>query len=298
MQILIDPSQKEIKQHGDFEFPFLLSYERLSRYETGSFLWHWHPEIELTLITGGQILYQVHEQKYILKKGQALFCNANVLHAGTMLDESDCEYCSVTFDPRLIYGFTNSLIARKYVEPFLNDLSLASIPLDLSKDWHKEAILLLEHIICTREENSPLSPFHIQIALQQFWCLLCEHVKPGAPLSARKRRDYERIRSILILIEQKYMEKLSLADIAENIHMCEGECCRLFKRYMNVTLFEFLLQYRIEKSLPYLLSGRYSITEVAGFTGFCDSNYYTKVFRKIKGCTPTQYRKYGKADAN
>ena len=48
MQIITDPAGKELKKHGDSSFPFLVSYERLSGYETGSFLWHWHPEIELT----------------------------------------------------------------------------------------------------------------------------------------------------------------------------------------------------------------------------------------------------------
>ena len=50
MQIITNNAGKELKKHGDSAFPFLVSYERLSGYETGSFLWHWHPEIELTYI--------------------------------------------------------------------------------------------------------------------------------------------------------------------------------------------------------------------------------------------------------
>ena len=50
MQIITNNAGKELKKHGDSAFPFLVSYERLSGYETGSFLWHWHPEIELISI--------------------------------------------------------------------------------------------------------------------------------------------------------------------------------------------------------------------------------------------------------
>ena len=58
-EIITDGSQKELKKHGSDEFPLLVSYEKLSGYKSGSFLWHWHPEIEITLCLEGQILYKV-----------------------------------------------------------------------------------------------------------------------------------------------------------------------------------------------------------------------------------------------
>ena len=71
MQIITDPAGKELKKHGDSSFPFLVSYERLSGYETGSFLWHWHPEIELTYIEKGEMLYKINQNTFHLKEGQA-----------------------------------------------------------------------------------------------------------------------------------------------------------------------------------------------------------------------------------
>ena len=69
----------------------------------------------MTLITSGEMLYRINHQEYHVKKGDALFCNANALHAGTMYHEQDCTYISVTFDSRLLSGFEGSLIHRKYV---------------------------------------------------------------------------------------------------------------------------------------------------------------------------------------
>ena len=104
MQIITNNAGKELKKHGDSAFPFLVSYERLSGYETGSFLWHWHPEIELTYIHKGEMLYKVNQNTFHLKEGQVLFGNANALHAGYMYHNQDCQYIPVTFDPKLIYG--------------------------------------------------------------------------------------------------------------------------------------------------------------------------------------------------
>ena len=50
MQIRMDKENRELKAHGSYEFPVNISYEQLSRYERGSFSWHWHPEIELTFV--------------------------------------------------------------------------------------------------------------------------------------------------------------------------------------------------------------------------------------------------------
>ena len=111
-EIITDGSQKELKKHGSDEFPLLVSYEKLSGYKSGSFLWHWHPEIEITLVLDGQILYKVNQCTYHMKAGDILLGNANVLHAGFMEDMKDGKYVSITFLPKIIYGSYGSILRR------------------------------------------------------------------------------------------------------------------------------------------------------------------------------------------
>lgn len=59
---------------------------------------------------------------------------------------------------------------------------------------------------------------------------------------------------------------------------------------MNESLFDYLLSFRIEKSLPLLVDQQLSITEISNLCGFSSSSYYTKVFREHMGCTPTAYQ--------
>ncbi len=291
MQIITNRSQKELKEHGSYQFPILVSRERLSGYDTGAFFWHWHPEVELTLVTEGMIEYHVNGSVFILKKGQALFGNANSLHSGNMVDGQDCHYISITFDPRLVYGYENSLIYEKYVMPVVRDGALCAVAFDGSQKWHEEMVELIREIISAYDGQADGYELEITGKLLRFWQLLVLNVDRQKGISTREQKDYDRIRGILSFIEKNYDKKLTIEQIAESVYMCTSQCSRLFKKYMKKTLFDFILEYRIERSLADLLDPDCSMAEAAAGVGFNDSNYYSKVFVRIKGCAPSVYRK-------
>ena len=234
--------------------------------------------------------YRVNNQSFHLKEGDIIFCNSNALHSGEMEHQEDCSYIPITFDPKLIYGFFQSTICTKYVEPVIQNLAVCAMHIDYTESWHETFRKKMLEVITLDKEKPDFYELDISIRMQIMWRLLVEHL-PHQPLpAASDLTEYERIRKILSYIEQNYMNPIALAEVAEHIHLCESECTRLFKRHMNTTLFSFLQEYRIERSLEYL-STHESISNIAGKTGFSDSNYYSKVFSKIKGCSPREYRK-------
>lgn len=294
MQIETNRFQKEVKKHGSDSFPLLISYERLSEYESGAFMWHWHPEIEITYVQTGHMHYQVNHNSYRLKAGDFLFANANVLHKGMMENMADCEYISLTFHPKLIYGFSQSEIFKKYVEPVIHNLAMPAVHIDFSMPWHKKYSELVYRIIALSKEQPPFFELDISGLLQSLWRLLLANALPEEESKPCDVAAALRVRNIAGYIEQNYMKKISLKDISESVHLCESECSRLFKKYMNISLFAFLQEYRIERSIE-LMDGDFSISEIAGSCGFSDSNYYSKVFKKIKGSSPKQYCKMMRA---
>ena len=291
MQIITNQFQKELKQHGNEQFPFLVSYQKLSEYESGSFMWHWHPEIEITYVRKGTMCYKVNNLVYHLKEGDIVFNNSGALHSGTMENQEDCAYIPVTFDSRLIYGFFQSTVNSKYVDPVIQDSMLPAICIDQSESWHKPFREYLLRIIDLDEKKPDFYELDITICLQSMWRLLLEHITYEPQASRENSLEYDRIKKILSYIEENYQNKITLNDIAGHIHLCESECTRLFKRHMNTTLFAFLQEYRIERSLEFLQDDQ-PVSAVADKAGFSDPNYYSKVFAKIKGCSPREYRNH------
>lgn len=292
IQIITNDRQQELKEHGSYEFPILVSQEAVSRFYTGSFLWHWHTEIELTLFTEGSMVYQINDRVFQPRAGQALFGNSNTMHTGHMEGGRDCRYVSITFHPRLLYGYQGSIIANRYAGPLTDSAALPSVYFDHSQEWHGEAVGLLKDIIRSDRLRYDTYEMDIQMDLFRFWKLLylhcCQNLEPETRAG---QRHQERIRQMLSFIHENYQSDITLEDIAGQIHLCKSECCRVFKGYMMESLFEYLLKYRVEKSIPDVLEGRLTMTETALRAGFTDPNYFSKVFHRIKGSSPRAYRK-------
>ncbi len=64
---------------------------------------------------------------------------------------------------------------------------------------------------------------------------------------------------------------------------------KLFKRYSGKTPNEFLTDVRIQKAVELLYTQQYSVTDIAFMVGYADSSYFSRIFRKHKGCSPTEF---------
>ena len=106
----------------------------------------------------------------------------------------------------------------------------------------------------------------------------------------KSNRTNERLQELLRYLQTNYNRKITLQDIADHVNLSKSECSRFFKKATGETIFEYLLKYRIEKSIELLRTTDMTITEIAYETGFMSQSYYDQRFRKIKGISPLKYR--------
>ena len=86
------------------------------------------------------------------------------------------------------------------------------------------------------------------------------------------------------------MYKIHQEDIAKELQISVRYLSTLFKKYMNITLSNYINIYRINKSIELMQSDK-SLTEIAQLVGFKDFQHYSKLFMTIIGETPSSYRK-------
>lgn len=99
------------------------------------------------------------------------------------------------------------------------------------------------------------------------------------------------IREILNYIEFNLDAPLTLAELAEAFHISIPYMSNLFKKELGTTIISYINNQRIKEAIRLLNSTKMSIQEIASQVGIVDSNYFTKVFKKVIGCTPKEYKK-------
>lgn len=91
-------------------------------------------------------------------------------------------------------------------------------------------------------------------------------------------------------INENYHKNISLDDVAKEINMSYHYFSKFFKNSIGKNFVDYLIELRIEKSKEILKDPNISIKEACYKIGYSDPNYFSKIFKKITGMTPTDYR--------
>ncbi|MBS5065223.1 MAG: response regulator [Hungatella hathewayi] len=91
-------------------------------------------------------------------------------------------------------------------------------------------------------------------------------------------------------IRENYMYDLSMQDVARMMNYSEAYFCKLFKQCFNRNFTSYLTEYRVEEAKKMLAEPTVNVKEIGKAVGYSDSNYFAKVFKRITGQSPTEYR--------
>ena len=290
-RLKLDKTGLELGSRGSWAFPVTGGGRPgvLSGYEGGRFECHFHPEAEITLICEGEMQYQANDKVFLLRAGDGIFVNSNVMHAGWLTGNSDCLYYPMNFATVMVSGHENSRIEERYVEPILRD---NLIPYAVFYDKNEEDRPFLElisefhRLLAEQPDGYELL---VKSVLCRFWFLLYGRAKAGE--SVCLDRGVTAVKEAIAYMESHFAERLTLEQMADACSFSRSEFCRIFRRYTGRTPFEYLQHLRVRRSLRLLEDRALSVTEIAERTGFAGASYYAEIFRRYMNMSPLQYRK-------
>lgn len=271
------------------DFPCISSRACLDFYPCGTVPWHWHNTFELFYIESGTLRYRTPSAITELYAGCGGLANVGVLHTTTYTHAGEANVQLVhQFLPEFISGGVDNRIQRKYIDPIImtDGFEFLSIQPDTQEDC---TLLHALRDSFSLDSNEMGYEIRLRERISMIWLELLPRIGSNPVESIRTDRS-ARVKRMMAFICENLGRELTVGDIAAAGTCSERECYRAFAQSLHMTPGEYLQNMRLQAACRMLSNGRCSITEVALNCGFGSSSYFTKVFRRVYGCTPSAYR--------
>ena len=248
---------------------------------------HWHVGIEILMPVTENYGVIVEQKKYVLEKGDILIVNSGVPHA--LEAPPTGERIILQFDPALLYSL-------KEMETLL--LLFPSV-FYITKENEPELYPLVREKMAEiiREYDGAL----VYASLIEMFAGIGRKIRERS-IEDTEMRDMRRSKhdrqweyqevamKACNYINQHFQEKLTLEETAKIVGFSKYHFTRVFKKYMNMTFYEYLNKKRVKCAEGLLYNTEMSITDVAMNSGFSSMSSFDRTFKALNRCSPSEFR--------
>jgi len=250
---------------------------------------HWHTNPEIIMPTENIYTVECYNQIITLREGDIVLICPGCIHTLYAPEKGR----------RIIFqADINPLRFMKEIETLVTIISplIVITPEDFPSIYDKVKSLLLEIKNEYLSSSTSFSEVSIYSKTLEIIALIgrsraaagMETPSPDAP---RKQEEYiEKFIEICNYISAHCSDELNLEAVASMSGFSKFYFSRLFKQFTNVSFYKYVNQKRIEKAAEMLTEPNISITNVALSCGFESLSSFIRMFKIVKGCTPTEFR--------
>lgn len=239
----------------------------------------------------GTLYITQSDKEYEISTNQYVLLFPGIQHMGYKASQGHLSYywCHFTIseDKYIVVGhdeinqqlvFTKAGIANDhYIIPETGDLH------------HNKREVLLYRQLLDAYKRSSYSEYLAHYALSLLAMEITADFVSGYALGLESS-TYKHITEIMEWIRVNRIENLSVTRVAEVFNYNPNYLSGAFKKHTGVSLLDYITRTKIDFAKSLLLSSRDSVKDIANYVGFDDEKYFMKVFKKLEGVTPSQYR--------
>lgn len=162
------------------------------------------------------------------------------------------------------------------------------------QDWHfhtnqlAELTTAIQSVIRFHEEPTDDTDLLAAQQIVNILTLICTETTAGSNSDSALS---SKLKNILHYLDEHFTEDISLDSLAEQFFISKYYLSREFKKEYGTTIIQYVLTKKITNAKELLRYSNSSIEEIARLCGIDDASYFNKVFKKMEGCTASEYRK-------
>ena len=241
---------------------------------------------EIILILAGRGIFKLGKDIYDFGPHEILFVPPFVPHRFSSRG-SDDEHIAIHFDfAREVPPFDKDLADRAPYQVRLTHMLNLPPQVHLTSGHPVEQAIV--DVVRERQSKSPAAAMAAVGLLMQTLAWILRHGATNE--DAVSPRNQDRVMRAANYVDENLARPISSADMAAVAGVSSSRLYALFRLVLGISPHEHVIHARVERARSLLADPRLSIKEIAARTGFEDSYHFSRVFRRIDGLPPTQYR--------
>lgn len=237
------------------------NYNTTLHYQNMRTILHCQTSAEILLITRGIVHAVCQHEVYRLSAGKAIWVMPYEVHSYDTIEENDAT----------VYIFSTDTIPDFF--QFMDGKRLTQPVISFSKN----------ELDALSEKNTDL--FSKKSALYA----LASKAVQGGTTAIEKRTDFDPMCKMMLYIQSHYRENVTLHDLARHMGYSYNYASHLFRQYFSIGFCEMINMHRLDEAARLLKQPSFSITEIAGQTGFSTIRTFNTAFKKRFLMTPSEY---------
>lgn len=254
---------------------------------------HSHPEFELVYILESHGKRIIGNSVESFQAGDMVFLGDDIPH--------------VWLNDEIFYKGINSLKAKAIVIYFSRDLFGNSFyELPEAQEVKKFFSQAIKGVSITGETNAMIAKkmgkllkkkgFEVVMGLIEILFLLSKskdlrYINDNSYVPVNEDNKSDRLAEVFKYVKSNYKEEISLDEISKIANLTPTSFCRMFKAKTKKPFVEYLNEIRVSNACKYLIETDLGISEIAYECGYKTASNFNKLFKKLIGTTPKEYRK-------
>lgn len=246
---------------------------------------HLHSDYEIFYLIEGERKYLINGKQYLVKENSLVFIDKNIVHKTEMTEIPKYQRVVINFQDSFLSYEDHSLLS----ELFKKGPHIISIPLS-KREIVSELIRKMQNEYITDGKDAMIYTRSLLTQLLVESTRLLKNDKNMSIVKNGNETNKQEVAKIIKYINTYYANDISLSLLSQHFHLNEQYISRLFKEVTGSNIINYLNAVRVNESQKLLLESDMKVIEISKNVGYANNVHFWRVFKKITGFSPSEFR--------